>query len=344
MKKPAAARKEIKTERVLRIHAKVVSSHRGMSTKDILGFLEEEFPEQKPANLKRYLYEDLKLLEGLGYLERTSGKKVEEVRWKGVNLIEATKSLSLDLRELLALYLAKNALQPLQHSPLYQDLERLFDKVEMLIGHNCREHLESLREEWHFSPGPQWGLGVSSELLDTVNRACEGRMMLEVQYDSVNSKSRRRRVLGPHFLYIAQGSIYLIAEDVAERKIKTFALPRMQNTEILKVKYKGERTNPKAYFKNAFGIFRTEKFEKIRVEVLSPMASHVKERRWHASQQIINLPSGRIEVQFQVGITPEIIQWVLSLGEFGIVHEPESLRAAIFSSAQQISKNHKKAS
>jgi predicted DNA-binding transcriptional regulator YafY len=337
-------RRELKTERVLRIHTQVSLARSGLTTRQILAHIEEYYPEQDPQNLKRYLYKDLILLESMGYLKRSERRKTaEETRWKAVNLVSASKSLKLDLRELLALFLAKGALRPLQHSPLYEDLERLFEKVERLMGDDCRLGLEELRQEWHFEPGPQWGLGVMPEVLNTVNDACEKCNLIDVDYYSLNSGSQSKRVLGPHFLYIAQGSLYLIAEDMGDHAVKTFALPRFRSATKLNRAYLGTRTDPKTFFKDAFGVFRPTKAEKVRVEVAPPMANHVKERRWHLSQRVVNLENGRVEVQFEVGITPELIQWVLGLGEHGLVREPLSLREAVITAANKISKNYKKA-
>jgi predicted DNA-binding transcriptional regulator YafY len=62
----------------------------------------------------------------------------------------------------------------------------------------------------------------------------------------------------------------------------------------------------------------------------------VKERRWHDSQRVVARERGQIELNMEVGLTPELVQWVLGLGANVRVLEPEALRHRIKSGAEDV--------
>ncbi|MGK5087002.1 WYL domain-containing protein, partial [Bdellovibrionota bacterium FG-2] len=57
----------------------------------------------------------------------------------------------------------------------------------------------------------------------------------------------------------------------------------------------------------------------------SPVSGYVRERRWHASQKIISLEGGAIEIRLQTGVTPDLVQWVLGFGAAARALSPPEL-------------------
>lgn len=78
----------------------------------------------------------------------------------------------------------------------------------------------------------------------------------------------------------------------------------------------------------SFGLFFEAKPERLVVEFTGIIATWIAERQWHASQQIEQSEKGVI-LTMEVGITPELEQWILSFGEHARVIEPARLVAGI---------------
>ncbi len=55
----------------------------------------------------------------------------------------------------------------------------------------------------------------------------------------------------------------------------------------------------------------------------------VAEEEWHHSQQSETLPDGRVRVTFYVGVTPEMVSWLLYYGARVEVVEPGWLRERV---------------
>ena len=163
-----------------------------------------------------------------------------------------------------------------------------------------------------------------------------------INYSSINSQTTRDRVVGPKFMYFAQASLYLVAEEMESGITKTFSLPRVNRAEMLDTPYDGEETDPDQYFGKSFGVYSSNVSEKVVLEFKPPVAAFIKERQWHDSQVVSEKGSGVIEVQFEIGVTPELVQWVLSYGSSVEVIEPASLVDSIISEAEKTIHVYKK--
>ncbi|MEK6707099.1 MAG: WYL domain-containing protein [Bdellovibrionota bacterium] len=319
--------------RVLTILARLEGAPHGLTVSEMHDRLADEGFKVD----KRTVYRDLQALESLAFLYPDESPGDEGgARWKIHRTMKVGRTLSLEMRELFALYVAKNVLLPLKETPLYTDLERVFKKIEATLGEKCRDYLGTLSSEVHFEPGPLWGLGIEPDVIDTVQAACEEGHIFSVTYETAHGDKKSERRLGPHFLYFAKGSLYLVAEDLGDHAVKIFAVPRMSNAIMMEDAYTCERVDPEKFFASSFGIFRGEQVERIKLEFRPPVAAGVRERRWHQSQRIVLQNNGLVQMRLDVAITPELMQWILSFGDAVRVLEPKRLIVELTSHAHAI--------
>ncbi len=228
--------------------------------------------------------------------------------------MKVSKYLVLHPRELFALYFARGVLQPLEQTPFFADLQRVFAKLDELIGAKGRSYLEEMARNVFFDPMPKWGLGTNPDILETIRAACEERHAIGGIYVSTKDNTPKPRKLGPHFLYYAKGGVYLVAEDLETKAVKTYSLPRFQSAEMLSDEYVAETLDPSEFFASSFGIFAADATEDVELEFEACVARFVSERQWHASQRVVRLEGGRARISFSVALTPEFVAWVLGFG------------------------------
>jgi predicted DNA-binding transcriptional regulator YafY len=275
---------------------------------------------------KRTIYRDLEALQAAGFPLNFTGKSDDQAaRWTLERNMKVGHHLALSSRELLALYLARSILAPLKETPFYEDLASTFAKIEDKIGVKAHSFLQEMASEFRFEPGPQWGLGLKPEIVDTVRAACSERQILSVEYNSVSSGKKGERLLGPHFLYFAKGSLYLVAEDMRDLKVKVFGLSRMSEAKMANESYEGHITDPESYFSSSFGVYHGDQAVSVKISFLPQIASFVRERRWHQSQQIVAKSNGEVDLTMDVAVTPELVQWILGFGAQAKVIEPDDL-------------------
>jgi len=318
--------------RIYRILTLLEGAPHGLTVAEILDRLQD----RDVAVGRRTVYRDLDALRLAGFpLEERGNGGDPATRWTLQRTTRVNHYLVLSSRELLALYLARAVLTPLRETPFYEDLNSTFGKIEDKIGKQAKSFLHELSEDLYFEPGPRWGLGLDPDVVDTVRAGCTERQVLTIRYASVNSGTTRERQVGPHYLYFAKGSLYLVAEDLEDHKIKVFAVPRMEQAEMTEAAYDGAVIEPEEFFNHSFGIFRGDSPQKVVVRFHPHVAGFVRERRWHPSQQVIALEKGWIEVRLDVAITPELTQWILGFGSRVRVVEPAALVREIQDEAQR---------
>jgi len=69
----------------------------------------------------------------------------------------------------------------------------------------------------------------------------------------------------------------------------------------------------------------------VAVRFDSQQAPYIRERSWHSSQQIEELPGGALIVRFQTSGLGEIARWVLQYGARAEVLAPPELRETVAS-------------
>jgi proteasome accessory factor B len=76
----------------------------------------------------------------------------------------------------------------------------------------------------------------------------------------------------------------------------------------------------------------------VRVLFAQALAPYIRERLWHASQKLRDLPDGRVEMTLTVADALEIRRWTLGYGVQAEVVAPEGLREALRVEAEALAR------
>lgn len=302
----------------------------------------EKLDKRGHTSSKRSVYRDVEALALAGFPLQPDSEESATQKWKLERNTRINQYFVLSAKELFALFLARGALTPLQSTPFYEDLQGIFQKLESKLGSRQVEYIASLQNELKFEPGPQWGLGLNPDVLDTVRTACSEGHTIECTYFSVNSKKESTRTLGPHYLYYSKGGLYLVAEDFGDGKTKVFAMPRMKDANMTTNAYEGTITTPEDFFNGSMGVHSGDLIEEVTIEFEADVAQFVKERKWHSSQRTTNLKDDRIRIALEVSQTPELYSWILGFGANAKVISPTKLAEKIAIMAIDTAKIYKK--
>lgn len=80
----------------------------------------------------------------------------------------------------------------------------------------------------------------------------------------------------------------------------------------------------------------------VEIKVIKSRAPFVAERQWHPSQEILKHPDGSITLKLNVGLTPTLVGWILSLGDQAEVISPQSLKDDVRRAALAITERYGK--
>lgn len=171
------------------------------------------------------------------------------------------------------------------------------------------------------------------EMLSLLHRALAERRQVRMAYATASRAGRViERVVEPYHILPYNRSWHMIAYDHNRQEVLQFKIDRVQEAAILDSTY----TIPADfdlddYLGDAWGLMRGAAGEVEAVELLfeAEAGRWVTEETWHKSQQSEVLPDGRVHVTFRVGVTPEMVGWLLYYGSRVEVVRPAWLRERV---------------
>ena len=186
---------------------------------------------------------------------------------------------------------------------------------------------------------------TSSELFEVCRTAINQRQRLALHYAGAHRGTESKRTVQPLHLHRHLGEWYLIAHCELAQGIRNFHLSRVRNWQVF-ADTAAFLTPPdfdaSAYVQQAFGMRHGEPLVTVRVRFTPYQSRWIRERIYHASQTLEELPDGGgVVLTMQVTGTFEVRRWVMSYGAEAEVLEPEALREEIREELKKLEKIYK---
>ncbi len=148
-------------------------------------------------------------------------------------------------------------------------------------------------------------------------KAVENGQQVMMVYESVYQGEQTERVVDPHYMMCYKGIFYVYGYCHLRHEKRIFALHRIKSLALLPQRF--AKPDLQAEMREAderFGLFAEEGFYNVVVEFEPESAKRMRERIWHPSQTIEELPDGSIRLSMQVRGLTEVTHWVLGFGCF----------------------------
>lgn len=239
--------------------------------------------------------------------------------------VSAFPTVQVTEGELLALLVARRALEQYRGTPFHRQLEIAFEK---LAG--------GLRDKISFSPADELravsfkNMGVAKADLTAFN-ALSGAVLrlheVEFNYRKPGAPKPLPRRVRPYHLAHRENLWYLIAHDLERDATRTFALPRITDVVVTARHFeKPDDFSPEKFFSTALGVLGGDGNFLVVIRFKAEAADLVREREWHESQEMRELRDGGLELSLRLGALAEIERWVLGWGASAEVIKPAALR------------------
>ncbi len=249
--------------------------------------------------------------------------------------VSAFPTVQVSEGELLALLVARKALEQYRGTPFHRQLEASFEK---LTG--------GLRDRITFSPADELrsvsfrntGLGRADlAVFNTLSTAVLRQLEVAFDYRKPGTRGGERRRVRPYHLAHRENLWYLIAFDTGRAALRTFALPRISRAEATAARFvRPEDFSPEAFFANALGVLGGPGDFTVVIRFSAAVADRVREREWHESQQSRDLPDGGLEMTLRLGALAEVEGWILGWGPEAEVQRPPELRRRLAAAAARL--------
>jgi predicted DNA-binding transcriptional regulator YafY len=161
-------------------------------------------------------------------------------------------------------------------------------------------------------------------------RAVQHRRCLLIRYWTASRDEVTKRVIDPYHLTTHGGGCYLAAFCHLREEVRLFALSRIRSARETGETFDRPYTFSLGEFLDgSFGVIRGGEKVLVRLRFGPVAARYVREKKWHKSQKLVELPHGGLELQMWVSQSVEVKRWILSYGPGCEVLEPAELRSEV---------------
>jgi len=240
----------------------------------------------------------------------------------------------VSVEEIVALFLARKAIAPLQGSPLEATLRESFRRLSASLSGEVSFRWSDLDEV--FSARESGVVPADVTLFEKLSRAILESCELRFDYRKIDGEEWEPRRLQPYHLTEFDGGWYVIGFDPDRKARRTFALQRIRKARSVKVRFlRPADFSLSDHLGGSFGVWHSPtdrgKRCRIRLRFTGWAARLVSERRWHPSQQIVwkGKRADELLMTLELSSFEEIRRWILSWGTQVEVLEPKELRGEI---------------
>lgn len=248
--------------------------------------------------------------------------------WHYTEAVTHFPSLQVTEGELFALLVAEKALQQYRGTPFEEPLLSAFRKMAQSLPETVSLNIADWEKTISFRMSAE--PIVSLEIFDLLSRATATRRQLSLEYRKPSQKQCELRVVDPYHLANINGEWFLFAFCHLRQDIRTFAPARIVSArETGSTFERPARFSVEERLRSSFGVIAGQGSYRVVIRFSELVADYIREKRWHPSQELRELPQGGLELRLCLSSLAEIQRWVLGWGGQAVVVEPPELAAAV---------------
>lgn len=253
--------------------------------------------------------------------------------------VSAFPSMQITEGELFALLVAEKALQQYRgtnfEKPLVSAFKKMADSLPETVSLQLADWDQAI--SFRMSAVPVLDL----KMFDTLAKAATNRQQVEIVYRKAGAATGQPRVVDPFQLANINGEWFLFAYDHLRQDVRTFAPGRIQSVTLTGATFaRPRRFSIENRLRDSFGVIAGEKAQEVVIRFSPAVAQFIREKRWHASQELKELNGGELELRLMLSNLVEVQRWVLGWGGNARVIKPPELVQRVREEAKRILSAH----
>jgi proteasome accessory factor B len=273
----------------------------------------------------RTIRRDLNALQAAGFPIYDAQGEATKFWRMDARALGALARNGLTFSELCALYFSRALLECFAGTHLLADLESALDKFEAALTPQMKKFLDRLPRAIKAKGGNVKRVGAETyKITSRLLEAIISRQVVAMRYHSESSRRDKDYVLHPYRLVHVQGGLYLMAFVPAYAEVRTFAVERIRRLNPQKDTFTSVAELESDPFQNSLGVYRGPT-TKVQLRFHPQIASRIRERSWHASQQLKDRADGSVMMTLEVCDDYALRSWILGFGRYVRVLGPVHL-------------------
>ncbi len=284
----------------------------------------------------RTVWRDLAALQEVGF-PLVDEKRDRATFWRLLTMpLRALNDAGLSVTEACSLYLSRALVVSFTGTPFEPGLTAIITKIEKSLSPRVRAFLKRLPDVVQVKAGPRKNVTSPKhdEFVARLIEAASDHRVAKVLYFSVHSNREKDYELHPYHIAYAEGGLYLTAYVPEYRQVRVFALERVRKVTLQERTFTPVKDLTTEAFGHSLGVNRGTP-ERIVIQFAPRVAPYVRERTWHASQQLDALPDGGVRLTLKVCRDWALRTWILGWGAHARVIAPSALAEEILAQLEE---------
>jgi len=252
--------------------------------------------------------------------------------------VSAFPTLQITEGELFALLVAEKALQQYRGTTFERPLLSAFKKMAASLPDTISLNLADWEQTISFRTSAEPILNL--ENFDTLAKATAQRRQLQLTYRKPGRRETELRLVDPYHLANINGEWFLFAWCHLRQDIRTFVPARIQAVQLTgKTFVRPQKFSLQKRLRDSFGVQSGHGQFEVVIQFQELVADYIREKKWHESQELRELPDGGVELRMKLSSLAEVERWILGwAGNARVLHPPE-LAESVRQSAKNILRN-----
>jgi proteasome accessory factor B len=249
--------------------------------------------------------------------------------------VSSFPTLQITEGELFALLVAEKALQQYRGTHFEKPLLSAFKKMSASLPDTISLNLADWEQTISFRTRAE--PVVNLKIFDALGKAAAQRQQLELAYRKPGQREPELRVVDPYHLANINGEWFLFAFDHLRKDVRTFVPARIKSMrETGKTFARPQKFSLEKRLRDSFGVHSAQGEFHVAIRFDESVADYIREKKWHDSQELVELKDGGVELRLTLSSLQEIERWVLSWGGNAVVLKPAELAQMVRKSAEKI--------
>lgn len=281
----------------------------------------------KRESVLRYIHIMNKLRRGAANFEQIDTYLSQQSELQGGNFNMSKRQFQRDLKDIESIFEVEIEFDfKLKVYAINQDetSEVSQRRMEALDVFNALKIGESSSMSIHFEKRKPKGTENFHGLLHAINN----KLQISFTYQKYWEDAITHRTVEPYALKEFRNRWYLLANDLKDKQVKSFAFDRLTELEITKKKFNLSATfDVNEHYKFCFGIISPNDHD-LKEVILSfdpTQGKYIKSLPLHETQEILVDDEHEIRIRLKIYLTLDFIMEILSYGDNVKVIKPKSL-------------------
>lgn len=178
-----------------------------------------------------------------------------------------------------------------------------------------------------------------TEFLSTIIKAMNTNHELRIIYKKFSDSTPLTYNIKPYCMKVLRQRWYILSWSNESNGLRHFSLDRIEEMEITQNSFTYPKDfEPEEFYKYSIGVWVDDNLppEKVVIRTFGKQSNYFRTLPLHHSQREINTSEDFCDFSYQLSITKDLINELLSKGSSIEVLQPESLREQIIQSAKNI--------